>query len=124
MKNERIELIVTDDDIDDIMCTALEGGILHWRLNVEVVGNYLGEYASEQIARGGSLVLYVYEDGETFELDKDKLLDGIKKWVDEGRGLDCTFRNGDKMELDCCMIDALASDSIIQYALFGEEVYG
>ncbi len=41
--------------IDDIMATALEGGITYWCDDAEVVGDYLGEYASEQISRGGTL---------------------------------------------------------------------
>ena len=35
---------VLDEDIDDIMCTALEGGITYWCNRTEIVGDkYLGE---------------------------------------------------------------------------------
>lgn len=52
---------VTNQDIDDIMCTALEGGITYWCRRAEVVGGkYLGEYAHEQISRGGE-VAYIEE---------------------------------------------------------------
>ena len=46
-----LEVVVTQEDIDDIMAGALEGGINYWCGEAEVVGNYLGEYASEQISR-------------------------------------------------------------------------
>ena len=43
---------VSEQDIDDILCTAFEGGITYWCDSVRVVGNYLGKYASDQISRG------------------------------------------------------------------------
>ena len=49
---------LSDEDIDDIMSAALDGGITYWCCKAKVVGKYLGEYASEQIARGGVLLLY------------------------------------------------------------------
>ena len=63
MENETLKvemvLVVTQEDIDDIICGALDGGINYWCYKAEVVeNNYLGEYASEQISRGGSLNLY------------------------------------------------------------------
>lgn len=52
-----LEIVLTQEDIDDIMCGALEGGITYWCDEAKVVGDYLGEYGSEQIARGGKLRL-------------------------------------------------------------------
>ena len=61
-KNEKLEvvkvaleIVLTQEDIDDIMCGALEGGINYWCDEAKVMGGYLGEYGSEQIARGGKL---------------------------------------------------------------------
>ena len=39
-------VVVSGEDIDDIMCSALEGGINYWCGKAEVDGKYLGEYAS------------------------------------------------------------------------------
>ena len=36
-------VLVTDEDIDDIMVSALEGGINHWCAEAKVQGEYLGE---------------------------------------------------------------------------------
>ena len=41
----------TGQDVDDIMVSALEGGICYWCDRVTVEGQYLGKYASEQISR-------------------------------------------------------------------------
>ncbi len=49
-----MEILLTQEDIDDIMAGALEGGITYWCSKAEVAGEYLGEYGHEQIARGGT----------------------------------------------------------------------
>ena len=36
-------VFVTDEDIDDIMVSALEGGITYWCQEAEVIGEHLGE---------------------------------------------------------------------------------
>ena len=81
MENEvlklELEVIVTQEDIDDIMAGALEGGINYWCGKAEVVGDYLGEYASEQISRGGQLLLHDIEEDKTYTLDKEKFLKGL-----------------------------------------------
>lgn len=113
-----LEIDLTQEDIDDIMCTALEGGINYWCGRAEVVGGkYLGEYASEQIARGGSLKMYDIENGDSFELTFEKLLSGIKQ---AAANKEIPIEDG---EIDICDIDADTADLIVQYALFGELVY-
>lgn len=42
------EIVITQEDVDDIMSTALDSSTLQcWCSEVNVVGRYLGEYASE-----------------------------------------------------------------------------
>ena len=115
-------ITVKDEDLDDIMCAALEGGIVYWCNCAEVVGDYLGEYASEQISRGGVLKLHDAEDDAVYELTRDKLLNGIKLAYEKGGYSEYNWCNG--IELDCCEIDAAVADCIIQYALFGDVIYG
>lgn len=117
---------VTTEDIDDILCGSLEGGSNYWCDEVEVVGEYLGEYASEQISRGGKLRFHVNEpfddEGtEWYELDQEKFLHGLQEWLNNYVHVDDCVYEG---QLDCGMIDAGMADSIIQYALFEEIVYG
>ena len=127
-----LEIVLTKEDIDDIMCGALEGGINYWCRKAEVVGDYLGEYASEQIGRGGMLKLYDSEGDKTYELTRDKLLDGIKKYCEDTKrpydimyaGVNSVGCSTGEYGLDCCMVDATVADMIIQYAVMGEIVYG
>lgn len=113
---------VTDENIDDIMAAALEGGITYWCCEAEVVGDYLGEYASDQISRGGTLILYDSEDDEKYELNKEKLLNGIMLAAKNNYYSDYEWINGN--EIDTCNVDADVADCIVQFALFNEVVYG
>lgn len=113
---------VTQEDIDDIMCSALEGGITYWCCNAEVVGDYLGEYSSEQISRGGTLILHDAEEDEKYELTLDKLLKGIEIAAINNYYSDYEWINGN--EIDCCQVDAEVADCIVQCALFGDIIYG
>lgn len=126
MENYNVEInkkyTVTPQDIDDIMVTALEGGINYWCRKAEVVGEYLGEYASDQISRGGSLILYDAESSDNWELNLEKLLDGIQKAIEDNWFSDYDWYVGGG--LDCCQIDGDVADVIVQLALFDEIVFG
>ena len=116
-----INFVVSDEDIDDIMSAALDGGVTYWCGRAEVVGEYLGEYASEQISRGGALKLYDIEGDGVFDLTLDKFLVGLRLWIENERAFELT---NDAGRLDIGQIDAAAADLIIQYALFNDIAYG
>ena len=109
-------------DIDDIMACALEGGINYWCSEAKVIGEYLGEYASEQISRGGILELYDTENDEVYLFDIKKFIQGFEAWVENGYDYNgAVSANG---KVDTSLIDAGDADTIIQLALFDEIVYG
>lgn len=114
-------IILTAEDIDDIMVSALEGGITYWCRKAEVVGAYLGEYASDQISRGGSLILYDAESSDKWELTREKFLNGFKTWYEKGEDIYGAVTGN---LVDCGEIDGECADAIVQYALFGELVFG
>lgn len=113
------EVLLSDQDIDDIMASALEGGITYWCGQVDVVDKYLGEYASDQISRGGSLILYDCESDDKWVLTKEKFLNGVKKFI----SIHLSVLDKNK-EIDACEIDGDYADRIIQYALFDDIVFG
>lgn len=118
----------TREDINDLVCTALEGGINDWCGKIEIVLNddktYSGvapddqtnvQYASDVIGYGGKLKLrYIDDRTEIWVLDLPKMLKGIK--------MHCENSN---ISPDILMVnyDAVDADSIVQYALFDEIVY-
>lgn len=109
-------------DIDDIMVCALEGGINYWADSAdEVEEKRVADWGHEQIARGGVLMIHDFEDDLTHELTLEKFLTGFKLWFENGYD-NCGAVSAN--EVDCGMIDAGDADCIIQFALFGEVVYG
>lgn len=121
---------VRNEDIDDIMVSALEGGINYWCRKADVKGDYLGEYASDQISRGGELILHDAEENKSYTLSKEKFMEGLKKYIAAGN-TGCIDRETNrigvytgKLNIDSGNIDAGAADCIIQYALFGDVIYG
>ncbi len=118
-----LEIVLSTEDIDDIMVGALEGGITYWCSRVKVIGEYLGEYKSKQIARGGTLRLHDREENKDYDLTKEKFLKGVELWVKNPVGCNCLEQVDGKLHFDTCNADAIVCDAIIQYAIFGEVVY-
>ena len=114
------ETSLTIEEIDNIMVTALEGGINYWCGGVEVVGEYLGTYASDHLANGGSIVLYDLESPEKWTLTKDMVIDGFIKWLKSG----CSQHVKPNKTVDWIAFDANDADCIIQYALFNKIIFG
>ena len=117
------DIQVSKDDIDDIMVGALEGGIFYWCLRAKVDGDYLGEYASEQISNGGTLILHDYIENVDYKLTLDLLLKGLQMWLQTVRGKRAIISKDGILCIDCGNIDGPACDSIIQYALFNDIIY-
>lgn len=114
-----MDVSLTQQDIDDIMSTALDY-IGYWCGKAKVVGEYLGEFASDQISRGGSLILHDAESSDKWELTLDKFLKGVGLYIKEGSGV--MVEDFKLVDIGC--IDGPDADCIIQYALFGELVFG
>lgn len=120
-----IKATLTTEDIDDIMVSALEGGVTAcWCGEAEVVEEKrVSDWGHEQIARGGVLKMHDIEDpDEVWELTLEKFLKGFKLWLESGGDVyGAVQRNG---KVDCGEIDAERADEIVQLALFGEVVFG
>jgi len=126
-----VNLKVTEDDIKDIMVTALEGGISYWACldnTREEWKNYENDddtptsiIATKILLDGKSLYFSDVEDpDEIWELTLDKLMISIGTIIlHDEHELSCS---NNTLNLDC--LDACLADSIIQYALFNEIIFG
>ena len=114
-----LDVDLSQQDIDDIMVAALEGGINYWCREAEVVGEMLGDYAHEQISRGGSLILHDAESSDKWELTLEKFLRGVELYFAQALSAEL-----DGEDIDPTDFDADAVDCIVQYALFGKLVFG
>ena len=101
---------ITDEQLDDMLCSALEGGINYWARSVKVKGNDFrgAEWAHEVVTRGGSLIVTDDDDGKEYTLTLKKVLKGLSL----------------KESLDLDNYDAGDADDVIQLALFGKLIYG
>lgn len=128
--NLSFSVVVTAEDIDDIMVSALEGGITHWANRAKVPEEKrAAEWGHEQIARDGELHIHVVEpfdqdDTEWYILTKEKFMEGLKRWLEVPGTELIPLPHGERLGVDTSQIDGAAADEIIQYALFGEVVYG
>ena len=112
---------MTRTDLEDIIITALEGGIGYWACLDNTGSDFQNapqeETTSETLARilfeGKSATFEDAEDpSEKWDMTLAKLRDGIRLY-EEKHGT-----------IDMDMLDAEMADCIFQYGLFGELVYG
>ena len=110
-----IEQEISNSDINDLMVTALEGGINDW-CDFEIINSndFKGVHCTEILTSGGSLKLIDSETDEEYILTLDMVLKGIKM------ELECTGQSFEEMFDNH---DASTADRIIQYAIFGELTY-
>ena len=118
------EVSVTNEDIDDIVTTAFEGGINYWCSYADADWDHVRKedidcYASELISRGYTLRLHDAEEDKDYELTRDKVINGIHYTLKNGY-LKCV--PGSKIDMN--EVDAIVSDVIIQAGLFGDVIYG
>ena len=93
----------------------LDNHICHHSIHHTTIQSVFSCTASEQISRGGTLKLYDSEEDEVYELTRDKLLDGIKKYCEDAErpydimheGVNSVRCSTGEYGLDCCMVDAV-----------------
>jgi len=125
---------ITEEDIDNIFETAVNGAISYWCPDIQMLNktdemNGFGKHLNA----GGEVL--VYEDVEesmnadTWEKHRiilDDVLLGIGKYIngEYSYSLDIVENDNGVLVLDCYMIDADVADAILQLSVFGEIVYG
>lgn len=113
---------ITEKEVWGIIVTAFEGGINYWCGHVEwdeekypkPKDEPISTFCTKLLLDDVTLQLFDAEqDDEIYELTLTRLLKGIAQNYLE-RPHDCDLKNYDANTADC----------IIQYAIFGEVVYG
>jgi len=123
---------ITDELVDDTLCTALEGGITYWAVGAEQRSGpanptskmFPGEpaYASELLTMGGSLDIIVDESLVDDDVVKEHNLltltamkRGIRKY--------CEIRKTTPAKILDDPLDAGEADVVVQLALFGDIIF-
>lgn len=116
-----IPFLISGEFVDDVILTALTGGINYWCDLVYTNDTKGKKYLPEVISAGGTLILKPVEEEKEYELNFDSFCEGFKKYVsyylEKKRDLS-------GLKTDSSDIDGEISDTIIQFALFGEIIYG
>ena len=122
-KNEiKVSFFYTDEDILDIVVTALEGGIGYWACLDNTTDDFkdqpedtpVSEWCWHLLKQGKELrFLDEEDDGAEYRLFLPCLLDGIGKAIVNGN-----------WDGDVDSLDSLVADAIIQYAIFNDIIYG
>ena len=122
--NRRLE--ISDELIEDILCSAFEGGISYWAENVSCkdredmkkVGGWKHEYLTKTKKKDAVMYIHTVEGGKV-KITKSLILEALQE-MDKpenkctkalGRILDETY-------------DAWDADIVVQMACFGQVVYG
>lgn len=117
---------LTEEDIKDILCSCIEGGSNYW-CQIQNDGEEWDEVEKElpedstiedciMALWGKGYVLHVVDVEEYGEYDItfENFLDAIQSVIDDGTW------DGE----DVCDVDGCVGDCIMQYAVFGEVIYG
>lgn len=114
---------ITQEMIDDLFCSALEGGITYWASDCYPENGVFPDgatYVSECLSRGAKMHVVDIEERDAFGyvsyiLTLPKFIDGIQKAVNHyGCSLQSLYENH----------DADTADVIVQFAIFGDIIYG
>lgn len=112
-----VKFRLTQTEIDNILFAfcVLGHSRSRWAERTFVPG-YKGTHHWELVSQGKTLCIYDQEKGSTHHLDIEKVMQGIRLWLEVGDG---TLTNGGvdvRFDEDC-------ADKIVQYGLFGEVRY-
>lgn len=142
-----IQVKITKEDVLDIICSAVNGGVGYWGTTSANDEDY-SEAKKHLVEQGADLKDVCYEevfaqilfDGKSLEItdienDKkyflslEKLFIGLRKAIEEGYypHYNWFVPEGDgfgEWHLETSQIDSEVSDVIIQLAVFGQVVYG
>ena len=119
-----VKVDISSNDIETVIVNSFEGGSNYWLgLDTENDKSVWGRkpkgvpystWATQMLLEGETLHFYdVEEESEKFTLNLEQLVNGFKINA-EKRPHDCDLENG----------DAITSDCILQYGVFGKLVYG
>lgn len=142
-----IQVKITKEDVSDIICSAVNGGVGYWaavsaddndyseaKKHLVEQGADLKDVCFEEVFAqilfdGKSLEVTDIEKDETYLLSLEKLFIGLRKTIEEGyySHYNWFVPEGDgfgEWQLNCCQIDSEVADIIIQFSLFGEVLFG
>ena len=87
---------------------------------IELADYGISYWAYKAVAKDKTYTVFE-EEGDKHVLTHEDIMQGVKMYIENGNK---PYNILDGNEIDECQIDAEVADMIIQYACFGEIVYG
>lgn len=126
----RVTIPLSSENIEDLVVTALNGGIGYWAIldnsrpefRAMPENECVDAWTAKILMDGGEVQLIDVEDHETvWALRLGNLLEGIRRFVEGGYDRYGAFS---PTEVDMGNIDADCADQIVQLGLFGRLEFG
>lgn len=115
-------LLITDEDLDSILDTASYGAN-YWCKKFTAKDKYLGNYATDNVTLGGVMLVHD-EDGSVYEVDREKMIVGISKMIATNKyTIPLEVDDNGNLRIDLCQADAGDCELMLQFAIFGKEMY-
>lgn len=127
IKTILVPINVTKQTVEDILVTAFDGsygGAWYWidkYVKYDNLGNRTEASTWDNILAGGISEIKPEDDSVTRVMNLEKFLIGLEMWLTK-HGTDRSLVEEDT--IDPGQIDAGDADNIVQYAIFGELIYG
>ena len=126
MNTININIEISDELIEDILCSAFEGGITYWADNVSCednkdmkkVGGWKHEYLTRTKKKNAKLIIHTSMGGK-YPMTKKSIIDALQK-MDNPKYKYTKALN----RLLNGQWDAFDSDVVVQTACFGEVICG
>ena len=124
MNKITITVEISDKMIEDILCSAFEGGITYWAENVSCkdnddmkkVGGWKHEYLTKTKKKDAIMYIHDIETGERYPITKKSIIDALQKLdAEHSETLDRILSE---------QYDAHDADIVVQTACFGHVVFG
>lgn len=115
-------LVITDKDLDSILHTASYGAN-YWCRRFTAKDKCLGKYATDNIILGGIMLVHD-EDGSVYEVDREKMIVGISKMIaTNDYTIPLEMDDNGNLRIDLCQADAGDCELMLQFAIFGKQIY-
>lgn len=129
----QVPVELNDEFFEDVVCTMLEGGSNYWVDTIDInhpegkrpSGTPVSTWAADALNKGGSITIYPIEeeDGIT-TIKRENLVFGVKQLIEEHPDWVAVTYDHKANHIDFGNMDADDADAILQYAVFGDLIFG
>ena len=121
---------ITDEMIEDLLCSAFEGGSTYWANNVSCednedmkkVGGWKHEYLTKTKKKNAVMLIHTIDDNDEihgYSITKQSIIDALQKMDSPEHKYTKSLQRILNETWDAC-----DSDIVLQTACFGEVIYG